>query len=247
MDFSSEADAYVIRFPSFSKVVLRQGSVELNPDTPASDVTLLATSAALVVRSSIDPSLEILLAHAVMANPKSGFDAKGEPILFYQPGQFPTADDPEFTVSPSVRQLYKSGELPPLLSVTAQFLGQYGLPYWPAAFMYEHGSQAVLLIIPLLSILLPLFHYLPILYKWGVRRRLLRRYRQLTRLESSIGDSPSQSQIVEKLRQLDSIDEAVSGISVPLPFTDQLYDLRGHIDLVRRRLELMTHAEPRVS
>lgn len=240
MDFSAEADAYAIRFPALSKIVLRQGSVELSPDIPAADVTLLAASVALVVRADLDPSLETLLAHTVIANPKSGFDAKGEPILFYKAGEFPNANDPEYVVSPAVRQLHKSGELPILLRSTAEFLAMLGLPYWPAAFTFDHGSQAVLLIIPLLSILLPLFHYIPIFYKWGIRRRLLARYRQLTRLESSIGERPSAGQIAMKLQELDRIDNAVNGLSVPLPFTDQVYDLRGHIELVRRRLEQMT-------
>jgi uncharacterized protein len=57
MDFSTEAEAYAIRFPALTRVVLRQGSVEFNPDNPAHDVTLLATSVALVVRSSLNPSL----------------------------------------------------------------------------------------------------------------------------------------------------------------------------------------------
>jgi len=239
LDFEAEANAYLIRFPALSKVVLRQGSVELSPDIPPADVTLLATSAALVVRADIDPSLETLLAHAVMAHPKSGFDKSGEPILFTKSGEFPNIDDPEFQVSQSVRQLYKSGELPSLLQTTATGLAQYGLPFWPAAFLHEHGSQAVLLIIPALSILLPLFHYLPLFYRWGVRRRLLRRYQQLKTLEASIDDHPPASVVAGKLKELDRIEAAVSGISVPLPFTDQLYDLRGHIDLVRRRLETM--------
>ena len=242
MDFSTEADAYTIRFPALTKVTLRQGSVDLNPDTPASDVTLLASSVALVVRADLDPTLETLLAHAVIANPKPGFDAKGEPILFYKASEFPNANDPEYVVSPAVRQLYKSAELPAMLRATSQGLATLALPFWPAAFLFDHGSQAILLIIPLLSILLPLFHYIPIFYRWGIRRRLLARYRQLTRLEASLGDHPSAAELATKMRELDRIETSVSGISVPLPFTDQVYDLRGHIDLVRRRLELMTHA-----
>jgi hypothetical protein len=70
----------------------------------------------------------------------------------------------------------------------------------------------------------------------------LRRYQQLKALEASIGSAPTPAELSEKLRELDQIDAAVSRISVPLPFSDQLYDLRGHIDLVRRRLELLPQA-----
>jgi len=239
MDFAIEADAYLIRFPSLAKVVLRQGSVELSPDIPVSDVTLLASSVALVVRSDLDPSLETLLAHAVMAHPKSTFDKSGEPILFSKAGEFPSINDPEYQVSQNVRQLYKTGEMPMLLQSAATSLAEYKLPFWPAAFLHTHGSQVILFIVPALSILYPLYHFLPQLYRWGIRRRLLGRYRQLKSLEASIDANSTGYDLADKLQELDRIEAAVSGLSVPLPFSDQVYDLRGHIDIVRRRLEAM--------
>jgi uncharacterized protein len=174
-----------------------------------------------------------------LTNPKSGFDHTGEPILFFTAGEFPTINDPEYQVSPAVRQLYKSGEMPIILRSSSLALADIGLPFWPAAFLNEHGTQTILLIIPVLSILLPLFHYIPILYRWGVRQRLLRRYQQLKALEASIGEAPTAAELTGRLHELDRIDAAVSRASVPLPFSDQLYDLRAHIDLVRRRLQLM--------
>ena len=36
--------------------------------------------------------------------------------------------------------------------------------------------------------------------------------------------------------ELDRIENGVTRIKVPLHFSDQLYDLRGHIDLMRQRL-----------
>jgi hypothetical protein len=242
MDFASEAEAYASRFPSLTKVVLRQGAVEFDPETPPTDVTLLASSTALVVRTSLNPSLQTLLASAVIRNPKPGFDKTGEPILFHKAGEFPHINDPEFEVTPVVRQLYKTGSLPVLLRSTAQMNANIGLPFWPAAFVNEHGTQTVLVLIPLLSILVPLFHYLPLLYKWSVRRRLLAWYRQLRALETSLDAAPRHAELADKQAALDRIDAAVSRIRIPLPFSDQIYDLRSHIDLVRRRLG--TRGEP---
>src|SRR5262249_48413050 len=161
MDFAAEAEAYTSRFPSLTKLVLRQGAIEFDPDTPAVDITLLASSAALIVRTSLNPSLQTLLASAVLRNPKPGFDKTGEPILFHKAGEFPRINDPEFQVTPAVRQLYVTGSLPVLLRTTAQMNTALGLPFWPAAFLNEHGTQSVLVLIPLISILVPLFHYLP--------------------------------------------------------------------------------------
>jgi hypothetical protein len=242
MDFTAEAEAYTSRFPSLSRLILHQGAVEFDPDVPPRDITLLASSAALVVRTSLNGSLQTLLASAIIRNPKPGFDKTGEPILFHKAGQFPHIDDPEFEVSSEVRQLYKSGSLPVLLRATAQTNARLGLPFWPAAFVNEHGTQTVLVLIPLISILVPLFHYLPILYKWSVRRRLFGWYRQLRALETSLDAAPH-SHLAEKHAALDKIDMAVSRVRLPLPFTDQIYELRSHIDLVRRRLGTKSPSE----
>ena len=99
MDFTPEADAYTNRFPALSKVVLRKGAVEFDPLLPSDDITLLSTSVALVVRPDMQPALVSLLTHAVVHNPKSGFDKNGDPVLFYRAGEYPSANDPEFEVA----------------------------------------------------------------------------------------------------------------------------------------------------
>ena len=112
MNFALEADAYANRFPALTKVMLNRGAIEFEPLSPPEDVTLLATSVALVVRADLEPSLMTLLTHAVMNNPRSGFDKAGDPVLFYRPGTFPHISDPEYKVAEETRQMYKTGELP---------------------------------------------------------------------------------------------------------------------------------------
>jgi hypothetical protein len=61
-------------------------------------------------------------------------------------------------------------------------------------------------------------------------------------MASSVRPNPCRrtpAELAGRLQELDRIDAAVSRASVPLPFSDQLYDLRAHINLVRRRLQLM--------
>jgi hypothetical protein len=236
MDFTAEADAYTNRFPALSKLVLRQGAVEFDPDIPASDTTLLSTSVALVVRADLNPSLTSLLTHAVIQNPKSGFDKSGEPILFYKPGEFPNGNDPEFELASQARSIYQNGELPVLLRVLAPLNKEFNLPFWLAAVISENAGRSILLLIPVLSIIVPLVRLLPTIYNWSIRRRLLYWYRQLKALEDTIEDAPSLDHLSEKREELDRIDRAVSKIRVPLYFSDRLYDLRGHIDIVRQRL-----------
>jgi len=236
MNFAPEADAYIGRFPSLSKVVLHQAAVEFAPDLPSADITLLAVTAALVVRADLHPALTTLLTRAVQRNPKRGFDKEGDPALFFEAGKFPNIQDPEFDVAPDIRTLYRTSEVPFLLRTVAPLAQRLGISFWVPAFIHQNGSQTLLLLIPLLSVLLPLTRILPMAYNWSIRRRLLYWYRQLKGLENSLVPNGGDSHLVEKLAELDRIDLAARRIRVPLNFSDQLYDLRGHIDLVRRRM-----------
>lgn len=236
MDFSAEATAYTARFPFLSAVTLHRGSVEFEPDIPSADITLLATTPALIVKRELHPSLAILLTHAAVANPKPGFDPTGEPILFYKAGQFPSANDPEYEVDPDAKAYYKTGELPLILRSVGPFNARLGIPFWVTAFAHQHATKIILLAIPVLSILIPLLRFLPMLYTWTIRRRLLHWYDKLKVLEHTLDHSPTPVQIAEVHEELERIDRAVSRIKLPLAFSDQLYDLRGHIDLVQQRL-----------
>jgi TRAP-type uncharacterized transport system substrate-binding protein len=236
MDFSPEAEAYDNRFPALTRVVLRKGSVEFNPVIPSDDITLLATTAALVIRSDMHPALISLLTHAVVSNPKSGFDKQGDPVLFYRAGDFPSASDPEFTVPADTRAIYKSGELPFLLRFLAPLNARLGIPFSYTAFINSYAAQVLLILIPLLAVIVPLAKAIPALYTWNVRRKLIYWYRQLKILERNLDSRGAKYDAAAHQTELERIDGAVRRIRVPNFFSNELYDLRMHIDLVRQRL-----------
>jgi hypothetical protein len=209
--------------------------VEFDPLIPTEDITLLSTSTALVVRPDMQPALVSLLTHAVLHNPKSGFDKNGDPVLFYRPGEFPSASDPELEVPNDARVVYKSGELPFMLRLLAPINQRIGLPFSYTSFVSAHAAKLVLLI-PLLAVLLPLVRAIPALYVWNVRRRVVYWYRELKALERSLDSGGARYDADALQAELERIDAHVRRIRVPLYFSDQLYDLRGHIDLVRQRL-----------
>lgn len=242
LNFALEADAYANRFPSLTKVMLNRGAVEFEPLTPPDDITLLATSTALVVRAGLEPSLINLLSHAVLNNPRSAFDKAGDPVLFHRPGTFPHISDPEYRVSEETRLLYKTGELPVALRSIAPAVREAGFPYSVTAFIADHGAQTVLLLIPSLVILLPLLRVLPSVYSWSVRRRLLYWYRQLKALEKNLDHPTVQGELAAYQAEIERIDAGVRRIRYPLNFSDQFYHLRLHIDLVRQRLFQKPHA-----
>ena len=232
MDFTPEADAFTNRFPALSKVILRQGAVEFDPLIPSADITLLSTSVALVVRPDMQPALVSLLAHAVVHNPKAGFDKNGDPVLFYRAGEFPSVNDPEFEVSPDARVVYKSGELPVVLKTVSPRAHSLHVPFSYTAFISDHVAT-LLGAIGVLAIVLPLTRAIPSLYVWMIRRRLVYWYRHLKALERKL-DAGYDADAAQA--EFDRIDSHVRVMRVPAYYSNQLYDLRGHINLVRQRL-----------
>ena len=82
-------------------------------------------------------------------------------------------------------------------------------------------------------VLIPLSRVVPPLYEFRVRSRIFRWYGQLRRLEDSLGERPTP----DLLQELDGLEDRAGKISVPLSYADELYSLRSHIHMVRRRLQ----------
>jgi uncharacterized protein len=221
MSFAN-ADAYMQRFPFLSRLVLREGVIDLAANVPPADTTLVATTAAVLVRDDAHRALVNLLAQALQEAHGQPSAAAGEDArLFQRAGEFPTASDPEFTMSEEARRVYRSG--PP-------FLQRY-VPFWVAT-MVDRLLVSLVVLLPII----PLLRFAPQIYTWSVRRRINHWYGALKRLEADARSASGEEERSAKLRELDRIEAAVDDIPVPLGFADRLYQLREHIDVVRRRL-----------
>src|SRR5437899_12963533 len=110
-----------------------------------------------------------------------------------------------------------------------------------------HVQRAIAVLVTGIAIGLPLMHYFPVLYKWSSRRRLLYWYGQLKALEASFDASPSNTHLPEMQAAVERIEDEVSRIHFPLTFTDQLYNLRSHIDIVRRKIAVRERAPGRMA
>jgi len=228
MSFAN-AEAYTQRFPFLSRLVLREGVADFAANLPAADTVLLATTAAILVREDAHRALVSLLAQAVQevhGSPTVGPD--GEAQLFQRAGDFPVASDPEFGFSEEARRVYRSG---------APVLQRY-VPFWVAATV----DRLIVSLVVLLPILFPLVRFAPQLYSWRIRQRILYWYGALKQLEASARGADTPEARAQHLAELDRIEEAVNDIPIPLAFSDKHYELRQHIDVVRRRLTGATHS-----
>ncbi|RLJ62153.1 TAXI family TRAP transporter solute-binding subunit [Sulfurisoma sediminicola] len=211
----AHADAYTRRFPYLSKVVLPRGTIDLDADVPAEDITLVAPTATLVVREDTHPVLVGLLMQVLA-------EVHSEPGAFQRPGEFPRPAGTDFPLAPEAERYYKSGK---------PFLQRY-LPFWVAVQL----DRLVVMLIPLLALLVPLVKIAPTLYGWRVRSRIFRRYGELKLLEAEVEDQPGKHSREEWLARLDALEAAINRIQTPLAFSDVLYTLRSHVLIARQNI-----------
>jgi len=209
-DFA-QAEAYSRRFPFMSPVTLPRGVVDLALDQPASDVRLVAPTATLVAREDLHPALVQLFVQAARS-------VHGEAGWFQRKGEFPSAANTERPLAAEAERYYRNG--PPWL--------QRYLPFWLANLV----DRMWVVLLSIIAILIPLSRVVPPLYEFRIRSRVFRWYGQLQAIEQASERRPA----AELRSELDAIEAKVGAITVPLSYADELYALRGHITMVRRRL-----------
>lgn len=89
------------------------------------------------------------------------------------------------------------------------------------------------MLVPLIALILPLVKVFPLVYRWRVRSRIYRWYADLKRIEVRLDKGEAGSELVEAIQLLEG---DVKQVETPLPYTDELYHLRNHINLVKARI-----------
>lgn len=107
------------------------------------------------------------------------------------------------------------------------------LPFWVAVTF----DRLLVLLIPLLTLLFPLFKIAPPTHRWRIRRCIYKHYQYLFDIETSLMNAPSIETLDSCLEQIAHIEDDLAEISVPLSYADQLYHLRMHLRFMRQRIE----------
>ncbi|MBK7616439.1 MAG: C4-dicarboxylate ABC transporter substrate-binding protein [Burkholderiales bacterium] len=206
-----QAEAYARRFAFMSAVMLPRGVVNLSADQPPADVHLVAPTASLLAREGLHPALVQLFMQAATR-------VHGEAGWFQRKGEFPNAANTERPVADEAQRYFRTG--PPWL--------QRYVPFWLANLV----DRMWVMLLSLVVVALPLVRVLPPLYDRRIRSRVFRWYAQLREVEDARGRRPA----AELQHELDEIDAKVGRVKVPLAYADELYALRSHIQLVRKRV-----------
>lgn len=212
----AQAQGLARRIPYFQTVSLKRGAVDPARDLPPQDITLLSTTASLVIHDDLHPALAYLLLEAAR-------QVHAPANLLSGPGAFPQPDAGEYALSDEASRYYKNGR---------PFLQTY-LPFWAANFVQRLG----LMLVPLLALLLPLFRVVLPAMQWVQKNRINRHYGELKYLEADLAKRTlTPEETAQAHQQLDAIEAEVAKTKLPLDFSDRVYTLRQHIGFVRERL-----------
>ena len=212
LDFA-QSEAYSRRLTFLTPVILPRGIVDLANNLPEQEVRLIAPTTTLLARDTVHPAILQLLSQAALA-------IHGPAGWFNHAHEFPNSAHSEYPLSREAERTMRDGI--PLL--------QRYLP-----FSYANLMERMWLVLGIIvAVLLPLSRIVPPLYEFRIRSRVFRWYGQLREIEDRADSSTESSQGL--VDELDQLETRVGKITVPLSYADELYALRNHIELVRKRL-----------
>ncbi len=212
-------EAYVRRYRFLDTVLLPEGVLDLDANVPIDDRLLIGPTAAIVGREELHPAIVSLVIEA-------GRRVHAPGTLLAPPGRFPSPLHVDIPLAEAARRHYDHG---------ASWLYRV-FPFWLASFL----DRAVILLLPLITLLFPLFKTAPPLYRWALRRRIYRWYSDVRMADRNAGHAGADADpgvVDEELARLDAIEGEVANVSIPLSYMSEFYHLRQHLDFVRRRLQ----------
>ena len=210
------AEAYTRIHRFLSSVTLPEGVIDFKTNIPDHDIILLAPTTNLVIRKDLHPALIDLFLQAAG-------EIHGQGGVFEEIDQFPSQKYLDFPLHKEARRFFKSG--PP-------FLQRY-LPFWAATLI----DRLKVMLIPLITLLIPLMKIIPPSYRWRIRYRIFHWYRELIAIDQEVGRIDMKAQFGALLSELERIDKEVMQVNVPLSYAAELYSLRLHIAYVRDRIK----------
>ena len=220
----TQAEALTRLFSSLNRLVLPTGVIDLAKNIPPSDVNMIGSTNAVVVRKDLHPELIYLLAQTLKEEHSGGG-------IFQRASEFPTQTDPEFPVAEEALDYYKNG--PSLL--------QRYLPFW----MINYAKRVAAIVVTAIAIVIPLFTLTPKLYAWLLNLRLARLYRRLRLVNARLKGELTADQVAALQNDLEHIDRAAN--ILPMRHSDLFFSLLMHIDMTRTRLAACSAALQRLS
>ncbi|MGB0904466.1 MAG: hypothetical protein ACPGVJ_06170, partial [Mangrovicoccus sp.] len=211
-----DAEALARRLDYVRIVDIPRSGLDYARQLPSERIELTAMVASLVAQKDLHPAVVNRLVRAAQRI------HSGPSILTPEP-EFPSGRGTELPLDPQAEAVLSRGP---------SALEAY-LPYWVAAQI----TRVTVVLVPLIVLLLPILRATPGLLAWRLRSRVYRKYNQLVAIEEEVATKQLDEERKTELEvQLDKIDNAIAKLSLPPRYREYAYDLRLHLELVRRRV-----------
>ena len=197
------------------RLIIPAGLIDLKSEVPPNDMEVIATTASLVTRPDIHKALIPLFIESARQQLFQG-------DLLAGPGQFPSAHGVEAPLADEARQYFERGP---------SFFYRW-LPFRYAST----ATRLTIILIPLLTLMYPMFRLAGPTYRWAIERRVYRWYRVLGRIERRMDTITSADSLRQIEQELDHIDEKIRHMYVPTKYGSNLFTLRMHHKLLKDRL-----------
>ncbi len=210
LNFASRAAAYEAQLPYLYRVVLPNAALSLAEDLPRGDVTLMAPAASLLARADLNPQVAALMMRILR-------DTHKNRTLFAPAGRFPSGLDHEVPLQGDASRFYEKG---------ISFLQTY-LPFWLAITV----ERLWVLLIPLVTLLLPLARIAPPIYTWQIERQLWSIYNRVRKVDEESEKGLS----IRAAARLEALEKEAAALKLPDSYANRIYELRRHIAWLRER------------
>ena len=209
--------AYQARLPFLNEVNIPEGMLNLANNTPSRDIKTIGPLATLVANETFHPSLTPLILAAASNVLKKG-------NMLDKAGDYPARAVSELATLKEAQYFYDNG-LPIL---------QRYVPFRIASL----ADRYIILAIPLLVLLFPIFKAVGPIYQWRIRARIYRWYKHLRETDRALlrGTLKDLPQEIENLKNLEG---ELGKIQVPLSYSNELYQLHMHVRYMIDRLEAL--------
>jgi TRAP-type uncharacterized transport system substrate-binding protein len=216
------AEAFTRHDRFLRRLVIPAGLVDLRYELPPKDLQVLATTASLVIRPDAHKALIPLFIESSRQQLSQGG-------LLASPGEFPSAHGVEAPLADEALQYFQRGP---------SFLYR-----WLPISYASTATRLAIILIPLLTLMYPLFRLAGPAYRWATERRIYRWYRVLGRIERRMDAGDSVASLDPIQEELDLVGEQIRHMHVPNKYASNLYTLRMHHNLLQDRLASLRQSE----
>ena len=211
-----DSEALRRRFRYLHVIKIPPSGIDLELEQPHAELLTIAPTAYLAANKKLDPALQYLLLSIID-------EVHHAPTLISDENEFPSDKDVDLTLSPDAEVYYKKGK---------PFLQQY-LPFQMASLL----ERLIKVLLPLLLLGYPIIAYAPTAYNWHIRNKLSKRYDSLVEIEEQLANNRSNKSAAEFDSMLADVEKKLNDEKIPSSFTNEVFILREHIELVQRKIQ----------